>query len=192
MIGGLIINSYTKWSATLADITSAGWVAISEGLVRTFTYKVPIWAVLIIVALVAVSWYAVRIIRRATNITAPNTAFKFLNYREDVIDGVLCRWDYKQPYHRTQFRIENLLCYCRHCDFIIGRPNHHEQKCPSCSRRAVRSDNSPFYTNNILREEIAGYKRREDAMPFENFIRLEIDRRVRTEGWSKPVKAEGT
>ena len=140
----------------------------------------------------AVSWYAVRIIRRATNITAPNTTFKFLNYREDVIDGVLCRWDYKQPYHRAQFRIENLLCYCRHCDFIIGRPNHHEQRCPSCSRRAVRSDNSPFYTNNILREEIAGYQRREDAMPFENFIRLEIDRRVRTEEWSKPVKAEGT
>ena len=131
MIGGLIINSYTKWSATLADITNAGWVAISEGLVRTFTYKVPIGAVLIIVALVAVSWYAVRIIRRATNITAPNTAFKFLNYREDVIDGVLCRWDYKQPYHRTQFRL------LRTCYVTVGIATS------SSGGRTITSKNAP-------------------------------------------------
>ena len=190
VIGGLIINSFTKWWADLANITSAGWVATSEGLARTITYKVPIWAVVAGVVLVALAWYAAQIIRRATNITTPNTTSNFLNYREDVFDGVLCRWDYIRTSSGSQ--IGEIVCFCQHCDFVIGTPNRHEQRCSSCSRRAVKCGNTLFYTNNILQDVIAGYKWRENPMPFKSFISLEIDRRIRTGECSRPEKTEIT
>ena len=87
-----------------------------------------------------------------TNSLTPNP----LNYREDIFDGVLCRWEYKQPYRGAPHKIENLLCYCQHCDFIIGTPNHHEQRCSSCSRRPVKCGNTPFYSDNIFQNEISG------------------------------------
>ena len=186
--GGLILNSYTKWWSALANITNAGWTATSEGLANAITHKIPIWAVIITVTVAALAWYSLRKIGRTINTPTPNTVFNFFHYREDVFDGVLCKWDYEQTPSGTQIRIESLLCYCQHCDFIIGRPNHHHQRCPSCSRRAVRSDDPPFYTNNNFQEEIAGYKRREDTMPFQNFILLEIDRRIRRQEWPLPEK----
>ena len=55
--GGLIVNSFTKWWTALANITIASWAATSEGLARIITYKAPIWAVVAVVALVALTWY---------------------------------------------------------------------------------------------------------------------------------------
>ena len=182
--GGLIVNSFTKWWTALANITIASWAATSEGLARIITYKVPIWAVVAVVALVALTWYLGRKIGRAPQISTPN----FLDYRQDVFDGVLCRWEYIQPSRGSPYRIENILCFCQYCDFVIGRPNQHEQKCHSCSRRAVKSDDPPFYNQILPWSEITGYKRRENATTFENFIVREIDRRIRTGEWSSPEK----
>ena len=193
VIGGLIVNSFTKWWTVLANITNAAWVATSEATVGTFTYKVPIWAVVTTVALVLLTRYvAQRTGRTLKDSTPTDSTPNFLNYHEDIFDGVLCRWEYKQPFRGAPFRIENLLCYCQHCDFIIGTPNNHEQKCPSCSRRTVKGDNTPFYVNNFPGYGIAGYIQRENNMPFEGFIRLEIDRRIRRGEWFSPGKTEIT
>ena len=182
VIAGLIVNSFTKWWTALATITNTGWSATFEAVAKAVTYRVPIWAVAIAIALAVLTRYVVRRINRTPEVNRPKSrASDFLKYREDIFDGVLCRWDYKQPYQGAPFQVENLLCYCQHCDFIIGTPNHHQQNCPSCSRRAVRSDTSPFYTDSILRDEIAGYRRREGEMSFHRFILLEMDRRIRKE-----------
>ena len=186
VIGGLIVNSFTKWWTVLANITNSAWVATSEATVGIFTYKVPIWAVATIMALVLLTRYiAHRTGRTLKDSTTTHSNPNFLNYHEDIFDGVLCRWEYKQPFRGEPHRIENLLCYCQHCEFIIGTPNHHEQRCSSCSRRPVKCGNTPFYSDNILRDEIAGYKRRENPMSFERFILLEIERRIRMEEWPR-------
>ena len=193
VIAGLIVNSFTKWWTALATITNTGWAATSEAVAQAATYRAPLWAVAIAIALVILTRYVVRRINRTPEATGTQTRVTdFLTYRDDIFDGVICKWDYKQPHQGAPFRVENLLCYCQHCDFIIGTPNNHQQKCPSCSRRAVRSDVSPFFTNRVYPQEIAGYRRREDEMSFELFILLEMDRRIRKEERSQQVQAERT
>ena len=186
VIASLIVNSLTEWWVAPANITNAGWVATSEGVTEAITYRVPIWAIAVGIVLVAMMWYLGRRIGRAPKISTPD----FINYHQDTFDGVLCRWEYKLEFRGTRYEIENLLCYCQHCDFTIGTPNNHEQKCPSCSRRAVKGDNTPFYVNNFPGYGIAGYIQRENNMPFEGFIRLEIERRITRGEWFSPGKTE--
>ena len=178
LIGSLIVNSFTRWWTALANFTKGSWDAISEALVGALTYRAPIWAIIATVVLAALAWHMGRKIRATPNIRIPS----FLDYCEDTFDGVLCKWDYIQT--RDGMQVGTILCFCQHCDFIIGKPNRHMQQCSSCLKRAVRSSNHPFYTNDILRREISGYKRRENPIPFEGFIRLEIDRLIRTGEWS--------
>lgn len=148
VIAGLIVNSFTKWWSALASITNTAWVATSEGVTEALTYRTPIWALLIIVALLALSWYGVRASRRTTNIPTPNTTSNFLNYREDVFDGVLCRWDYLQT--STGYKIEKILCYCHRCDFCIGSPNRHEQNALHVERGLLGPKTTPTICTTSL------------------------------------------
>ena len=129
------------------------------------------------------TWYLSRKIGRVA--TAPNISSpSFLDYQQDTFDGVLCRWDYIRPPRASSYQIQSIRCLCQHCDFIIGTPNQHAQQCPSCSRRAVKSDNTPYRTGFLSGEDITGYQQRENPVRFQDFIRLEIDRRIRTGHWN--------
>ena len=174
-ISGLIANSYTHWWSPLAALTNAVWQTVALATVNAMTYRIPIWILLISVALIALTWYATRKSGRALKVNPP----KFLTYRQDYFDGVLCRWDYsreslKAPYSLNSYSI---TCYCQHCDFNIGTPNDHLQQCPSCSRRAVRSERDPYRTP--WGAQITGYQSPNSMMPFQEFIQREIDRRLR-------------
>ena len=182
-VGSLIVNSYTQWWGALANETNAGWEAVSQATVSAITYRSPIWTVVVAVALVALTWYATQKIVGAPKVSTP----KFLTYRQDFFDGVLCRWEYSRPYLETKYQIGDIGCFCQHCDFAIGRPNDHVQQCPSCSGRATKNDDPPFYWNSW--GPITGYQYRETQMLFEDFIRREIDRRVRTGEWQRSSNA---
>ena len=183
IIGTLIVNSYTEWWETLANLTTTVWQVITETSVNAITYKTPIWTILIAMAIIALTWYLKTWYANPKSDTAPESKTpNFLTYREDWFDGVRCRWDYSQTYG-GQYKIGDIICYCQHCDFIIGRPNEHLQDCPSCSQRAVRSNNRPYQMD--LSGLITGYQRRNSLMPFEEFIRREIDRRLRVGAWQR-------
>ncbi len=64
-------------------------------------------------------------------------------------------------------------------------PKQARAECSSCGERAVRAENNPYYMHDFPMAEITGYKRRENPMPFEGFVYLEIDRRIRTDEWHK-------
>ena len=181
VIGGLIVNSFTHWSGALAHTTNVVWEAASQATLGTLTYPLPIWVTTVIVAFVALTWYANRKIGKAPKASSPSPP-NFLTYTEDFFDGVLCRWEYIRPFGVSSYQIGNILCFCQHCEFVIGTPNEHTPNCPSCSRRAVRSGNPPFRTCTWP-DIIAGYQYRENPMPFEDFIRREIERRARTGDW---------
>ena len=178
-ISGLIANSYTHLWGALANLTNAVWEAVSQATVSAITYRIPIWTVVIAVALISLTWYAKGKNSGAPKVSTPN----FLTYRQDYFDSVLCRWDYSD----TDHQIRNIRCFCQHCDFDIGRPNDHLQQCPSCSKRAVGSENRPYQAN--LSGQITGYQQRDSSMPFEDFIGREIVRRVRTGEWNRPSNA---
>ena len=182
-IGSLIVNSYTQWWGALANVTNAVWGAVSQATVNAITYRVPIWTVVVAVAFVALIWYVTRKIGGAPKVSAPS----FLTYRQDFFDGVLCRWNYTQTFGRSSYQIGDIGCFCQHCDFDIGTPNDHVQQCPSCSRRAMKNDDPPIYWNNW--GPITGYQYRENQMMFEEFIRREIDRRIRTGEWQRSSNA---
>ena len=180
-IGSLIVNSYTQWWGALANATNAGWEAVSQATVNAITYRVPIWIVVIATTLVALTWYATRKISRALKVSTPNS----LTYCQDVFDGVICRWNYRRTPGRSAYQVRHIRCFCQHCDFAIGTPNNHEQECPSCSRRAVKCKDPPHRSGEEydLVREIKGYQTRNSEILFENFIREEIERRVRTGEW---------
>ena len=186
-ISGLIVNFYTQWWGALANATNAIWEAVSEATVNAITYRVPIWIVVIATALVAFAWYATRKIGGAPKVSNSN----FLTYHQDFFDGVLCRWDYSPTSERRGHAIRHIGCFCQHCDFAIGTPNYHVQECPSCSRRAVKCENPPHRDGDVygLGREIQGYKTRNSEMLFEDFIREEIQRRVRTGEWQRSGNA---
>ena len=182
-VSGLIVNSFTKWWATLANWTNAAWETASKATVNALAYEIPIWAIAVAVVLAALTWYLSRKIGRVA--TAPHISSpSFLDYQKDTFDGVLCRWDYIRPPRGSSYQIQSIRCLCQHCDFIIGTPNQHAQQCPSCSRRAVKSDNTPYRTGFLSGEDITGYQQRENPLRFQDFIRLEIDRRIRTGHWN--------
>ena len=180
-ISGLIVNSYTQWWGALANVTNAVWETVSQATVNAITYRVPIWIVVIATTLVALTWYATRKISRAPKVSTPD----FLTYSQDVFDGVLCRWNYSPSVGRSGYEIGHIACFCQHCDFAIGTPNNHVQECPSCSRRAVICEDPPHRSGDAFsrRREIQGYKTRNSEMLFEDFIREEIQRLVRTGEW---------
>ena len=186
-ISGLIANSYTHLWGALANLTNAVWEAVSHATVSAITYRIPIWMLLIAVALIRLTWYAKTRYAKGKNSGEPriNTP-DFLTYRQDYFDGVLCRWNYSQRYG-GQYEIRDITCFCQHCDFAIGTPNDHPQQCPSCSRRAVRSENRPYQTD--FGGLITGYQRRDNSMLFEEFIRRELDRRLRTGAWQTSSNA---
>ena len=187
-ISGLIANSYTHRLGTLANLTNAVWEAVSQATVSAITYRIPIWTVVIAVALISLTWYAKTRYAKGKNSGAPKVSTpNFLTYRQDYFDGVLCRWDYSKQYIGTQYEIRDITCFCQHCDFDIGRPNYHLQQCPSCSKRAVRSEKRPYQSD--LSGQITGYQQRDSSMPFEEFIRREIVRRLRTGAWQTSSNA---
>ena len=189
-IGSLIVNSYTQWWGALANATNAGWEAVSQATVSAIMYRVPIWTVVVAVALVALTWYATQKIGGAPKVNTPKVSTpKFLTYRQDFFDGVLCRWEYSQLYLGAKYQIGDIGCFCQHCDFDIGTPNDHVQECPSCSRRAVKSENCPFRRGGYLGDAITGYQRRNNEMLFEDFIRRERERRIRTGEWQRSSNA---
>ena len=182
-ISGLIANSYTHWWAPLANLTNTLWDAVAQGTVRAISYRIPMWALLIAVVLIALTWYAKTSSTKAKSSGLPQSKTPdFRAYREDYFDGVRCRWDYTQRYD-GQYEIGNILCFCQQCDFVIGKPNDHLQDCPSCSGRAVGSDRRPYQSG--FSGLITGYQRPGSSMPFEEFIRREIDRRLRKDAWQK-------
>ena len=121
-VSGLIVNSFTKWWATLANWTNAAWETASKATVNALAYEIPIWAIAVAVVLAALTWYLSRKIGRVA--TAPNISSpSFLDYQKDTFDGVLCRWDYIRPPRASSYQIQSIRCFCQHCDFIIGTPN---------------------------------------------------------------------
>ena len=184
-IGSLIVNSYTQWWGALANVTNAVWGAVSQATVNAITYRVPLWTVVVAVAFVALIWYVTRKMGGAPKDSAPS----FLTYRQGFFDGVLCRWNYTQTFGRSSYQIGDIGCFCQHCEFAIGTPNDHVQECPLCSRRAVKSENRPFRRGGYLGDEITGYQRRNNEMRFEEFIRREIERRIRTGEWQRSSNA---
>lgn len=142
-------------------------------------FKIPMWFIIAALVFVALIWYAVRKIKISPQISAPT----FLSYRQDFFDRVLCRWEYLPRLGNPRYKIGEIQCYCQHCEFIIGTPNEHAQQCPSCSRRAVKSTNPPYVRYGSYTREITGYQPRQNAMRFEDFIQLEIERRIRTGEW---------
>ena len=189
VIGTLIANSFTKWWTALANFTNGSWDTIAKALADALTYRAPIWTVVVTLALVVVVWRTSRKIKEVPSIRpTTNQAPNFRDYREDTFDGVLCKWDYVQS--GSGLEVGTIICFCQHCDFIIGKPNRHMQQCSSCLKRAVKCNNHPFHTNDNLRRHISGYKRRENQIPFERFIRLEIDRLIRTGEFSNRIRSE--
>ena len=189
-IGSLIVNSYTQWWGALANATNAGWEAVSQATVSAITYRLPIWTVVVAVALVALTWYATQKIGGAPKVSTPKASTPdFLAYDQDSFDGLFCRWDYSRTLDGPDYRIGQIVCYCQHCDFAIGTPNDHVQECPSCSRRAVKSENRPFRRGGYFGDAITGYQRRNNEMLFEDFIRREIERRIRTGEWQRSSNA---
>ena len=182
-IGSLIVNSYIQWWGALANVTNAIWEPVSQATVSAITYRTPIWTVVVAVALVAVTWYATRKLSGAPKASTPD----FLAYHQDSFDGVFCRWDYSRTLDGPDYRIGNIVCYCQHCDFVIGTPNDHLQQCPSCSRPATKNDDPPSHCNNW--RPITGYQRRNNEILFEDFIRREIERRIRTGEWQRSSNA---
>ena len=189
-ISTLIVNSYTRWWAALANATYAGWEAGSQATSSALTYRLPIWIAIVIVAFVTLIWYATRKIGRRPKANS-SSSNDFLTYRQDFFDGVLCRWEYSRTYGSSKYQIGDIVCFCQHCEFAIGTPNVHSQQCSSCLRRAVRSDNPPFWSYGG--REITGYRLLEPEtgyeMTFEEFIRREIDRRIRTGEWQSIKKS---
>ena len=152
--------------------------------------QVPIWTVVVAVALVALTWYATQKIGGAPKVSTPKASTPdFLAYDQDSFDGLFCRWDYSRTLDGPDYRIGHIVCYCQHCDFAIGTPNDHVQECPSCSRRAVKSENRPFRRGGYFGDAITGYQRRNNEMLFEDFIRREIERRIRTGEWQRSSNA---
>ena len=165
LIASLIVNSLTEWWTALANITNAGWVATSEVVAEAITYRIPIWVIVFGMVLVALMWYLGRRISGASKTSTPD----FFNYRQDTFEGVLCRWSYTLEFRGTGYEIENIQCFCQHCDFFIGTPNRHEQKCPSCSRRAVKSNNAPFNVGQLPWRNPQGTNGGENNMSFQKF-----------------------
>ena len=189
-ISGLIVNFYTQWWGALANATNAIWEAVSQATVNAITYRGPIWIVVIATALVALAWYATRKIGGAPKVSTPKASTPdFLAYHQDYFEGLFCRWDYSRTLDGPDYRIGHIVCYCQHCDFVIGTPNYHVQECPSCSRRAVKSENRPFHRDGYFGGAITGYQRRNNEMLFEDFIRREIERRIRTGEWQRSSNA---
>ena len=186
-ISGLLVISYAQWWGALVNVTNAVWQAVSQATVNAITYRVPIWIVVIATTLVALTWYATRKISRAPKVSTPNS----LTYRQDVFDGVICRWDYMRTPGRSAYQIRHIRCFCQHCDFAIGTPNDHVQECPSCSKRTVKCEAPPFLSGDALTygRAIKGYQTRNSEMLFEDFIREEIQRRVRTDEWQRSSNA---
>ena len=186
VIGGLIVNSFTHWWGALAHATNVVWDAVSQLALNVVTFRIPIWAIVAVVVLIALTWYAVRKISSEPRVSAPN----YLAYRQDSFDGVLCRWNYHPTFDKPGYKhqIADIECFCQYCDFMIGTPNEHTPNCPSCSRRAVKSNDGPFFTSPYNGFPITGYRRRESPMSFEDFIRREIIRRVRTGEWQATRK----
>ena len=188
-ISGLIVNFYTQWWGALANVTNAVWETVSQATVNAITYRVPIWIVVIATALVALTWYATRRLRAATKVSNSN----FLTYHQDFFDGVLCEWDYSPTIDRPSRRVRDIRCFCRYCAFAIGTPNNHEEECPSCSRRAVMFNNPPHRSGEDVGVGygglIKGYQARTSDMLFDDFIREEIERRIRTRDWQRSRKA---
>ena len=48
-ISGLIVNSFTQWWKALANVTNAGWGAVSQATVSAIAYRVPILTVVLVV-----------------------------------------------------------------------------------------------------------------------------------------------
>ena len=183
------------WATAEAGIWSGiGWV----WRLLQASYLLPGWAVVLlgVLALLAVVsiicvtlysiWSALRPVRESRSL--------FLNYTEDMIDGVKWRWQWQRQ-SNNKMGIDNLWCYCPVCDaqlvYASGAGVNREtllicEQCPSVASDRSTYNFEPFLGSGSRgRVKSTTMGRREDDIrsPAER----EILRRIRTEEFQRQL-----
>ena len=125
------------WSALSSDYSLAGWLVLGLGIFALFGFLTVIFLL-----------YA---------LLRPDTESEYLNYTEDIIDGVLWRWSWNKN------SIVNLVCYCQNCDAqLIFQDNYSYTNliCERCdfprtsSQFTASVQGDQFYVLNATKREI--------------------------------------
>ncbi|WP_136603820.1 hypothetical protein [Paenibacillus dokdonensis] len=135
--------------------------AIWDWIVETLTFGIPLWIILLIIVIILT---ARRIFR-----SSPESKPEFLNYTNDVIEGIKWEWSFYTYGGKYDFNANTPIPICKNCNgyLVLDYDDYHNLKlrCENCT-----------YKKQLSEWEFSDYQ---------NKIKREIMRRIRTNSWKK-------
>lgn len=130
---------------------------IWEWVLSIFTFSIPFWIILVTVIIIFIVKRIIRYI--------PESKPDFLNYTSDVIEGIKCEWSFNTYGGQLSFYGNTPVPVCNNCDgFLV-------------------LDSSDYYILQLKCEHCSYKKQISDFSEFQDKIKREIIRRIRTNTW---------
>ena len=105
--------------------------AIGSGIWWVLIFRIPVWLILLLLALLILGGIFIRHRRIRKKIEEPKP--EWFKYNEDVIDEIKYTWDYLPEDGDEHYSIGNYRAYCNGCNYLLVDKMGGGKSCPKCN-----------------------------------------------------------